>query len=95
MAWGKSKFLPRTDATYGGWGENITDLPIIRYAEILLINAEAKAELGILTQNDLNTTVNLLRSRVEMPEMTMNVPIDPALEALYPSVSGALKKRHT
>lgn len=88
---GQIKFLPRTDATYGGWGENITDLPIIRYAEILLINAEAKAELGILTQNDLNTTVNLLRSRVEMPEMTMNVPIDPALEALYPSVSGALK----
>lgn len=88
---GQIKFLPRTDATYGGWGENITDLPIIRYAEILLINAEAKAELGILTQNDLNATVNLLRSRVEMPEMTMNVPIDPALEALYPSVSGALK----
>ena len=66
-------------------------IPIIRYAEILLINAEAKAELGILTQNDLNATVNLLRSRVEMPEMTINVPIDPALEALYPSVSGALK----
>lgn len=88
---GQIKFLPRTDATYGGWGENITDLPIIRYAEILLINAEAKAELGILTQNDLNATVNLLRSRVEMPEMTINVPIDPALEALYPSVSGALK----
>ena len=88
---GQIKFLPRTDATYGGWGENITDLPIIRYAEILLVNAEAKAELGILTQNDLNATVNLLRSRVGMPEMTINVPIDPALEALYPSVSGALK----
>ena len=56
---GQIKFLPRTDATYRGRGENITDLPIIRYAEILLINAEAKAELGILTKNDLNATVNL------------------------------------
>lgn len=45
----------------------------------------------MLVPYDLNATVNLLRSRVEMPEMTINVPIDPALEALYPSVSGALK----
>ena len=30
------------------WGKSYTDLPIIRYAEVLLMYAEAKAELGIL-----------------------------------------------
>ncbi|WP_455673996.1 RagB/SusD family nutrient uptake outer membrane protein [Phocaeicola sp.] len=88
---GQIKFLPRTDATYGGWNENITDLPIIRYAEVLLTNAEAKAELGTLTQNDLNETVNLIRKRVGMPDMKIDVAIDPVLEQQYPNVGGALK----
>lgn len=86
---GQLKFLPRTDATYGGWGENITDLPIIRYAEILLVNAEAKAELGKLTQADLDETVNLVRARVGIPGMKMDVAVDPMQEKLYPNVSGA------
>lgn len=37
-----------------------------RYAEVLLIYAEAKAELGTITQDDLDKTVNLLRKRVGM-----------------------------
>lgn len=86
---GQLKFLPRTDATYGGWGENITDLPIIRYAEILLVNAEAKAELGKLTQADLDETVNPIRARVGIPGMKMDVAVDPMQEKLYPNVSGA------
>lgn len=88
---GQLKFLPRTDETHNGWGENITDLPIIRYAEVLLNYAEAKAELGTLTQSDLNATVNLIRRRVSMPDMTMDVAIDPMLEKQYPNVSGSLK----
>ena len=88
---GQLKFLPRTDETYNGWGENITDLPIIRYAEILLINAEAKAELGTITQQDLDNTVNLIRRRVNMPEMKMDVGVDPRQETLYPNVSGSFK----
>lgn len=37
-----------------------------RYAEILLIYAEAKAELGTITQDDIDKTVNALRKRVGM-----------------------------
>lgn len=37
-----------------------------RYAEVLLINAEAKAELGTITQSDVDKTINALRSRVGM-----------------------------
>jgi hypothetical protein len=42
-----------------------------RYAEALLINAEAKAELGTITQADLNNTINKLRDRAGMPHMTL------------------------
>lgn len=54
------------------WGMSFNDLPIIRYATILLINAEAKAELGVLTQDDLDKTVNLLRRRVNMPDAKLD-----------------------
>lgn len=49
----------------------------MRYAETLLIFAEAKAELGTITQADLNKSVNLLRARVGMPNMSTNPTIDP------------------
>jgi hypothetical protein len=42
-----------------------------RYDEALLINAEAKAELGPISQADLDNTVNKLRDRVGMPHMTL------------------------
>jgi hypothetical protein len=42
-----------------------------RYAEALLINAEAKAELGNITQPDLDNTINKLRDRVGMPHMSL------------------------
>lgn len=45
------------------------DLPQYRYAEVLLNYAEAKAELGQLTQDDLDKSVNLLRKRVGMTGM--------------------------
>lgn len=44
-----------------------------RYAETLLINAEAKAELGTITQSDLDNTINELRDRVGMPHLSLNV----------------------
>ena len=44
---------------------------IFRYAEGLLIYAEAKAELGTLTQADLDISINLLRDRVGMPHMVL------------------------
>lgn len=44
-----------------------------RYAETLLINAEAKAELGTITQAELDKTINVLRDRVGMPHLTLEV----------------------
>jgi starch-binding outer membrane protein, SusD/RagB family len=50
----------------------------LRYAEVLLNYAEAKAELGTLTQADLDMSINLLRDRVAMPHMDIgNIPVDP------------------
>lgn len=50
----------------------------LRYAEVLLNFAEAKAELGTLTQADLDMSINLLRDRVAMPHMDIgNIPVDP------------------
>ncbi|OOG72426.1 RagB/SusD family nutrient uptake outer membrane protein [Algoriphagus sp. A40] len=47
------------------------DFPVYRYAETLLTLAEAKAELGELSQTDLDATVNLLRTRAGMPALIM------------------------
>ena len=53
------------------------DIPLYRYAEVLLTFAEAKAELGILNnQADLDKSVNLLRKRAGMPDMTLNPVLD-------------------
>jgi starch-binding outer membrane protein, SusD/RagB family len=49
--------------------QSTLDLFIFRYAEILLNEAEAKAELGQCTQDVLDNTVNKLRDRVGMPHM--------------------------
>jgi hypothetical protein len=47
------------------------DLMLIRYAEVLLNNAEAKFELSeSISDADLNTTVNLVRARAGMPVLT-------------------------
>lgn len=75
----------------GGYNTFSTDYPVFRLAEILLINAEAKAELGTLTETDLVETVNKIRDRVQMPHLSMSVPLDPVLEKQYPAVTGNLK----
>ena len=65
-----------------------TDLPICRYAEVLLIYAEAKAELGQLTQEDMDKSVNLIRERVDMPRIVISeIKDDPNLEAQYPGIT--------
>lgn len=54
-----------------------------RYAEALLINAEAKAELGTITQLDIDKTINALRRRVGMNEGLLdinNITTDPNWE---------------
>lgn len=66
------------------------DYPVIRYAEMLLTYAEAKAELGTLTQDDLDRTVNILRDRAGMPHLAMSVSPDPVEAARFPGVSAVL-----
>lgn len=73
------------------------DLPVIRLAEVYLIFAEAKAELGTISQGDLDKSVNLLRKRAGMPDLSLsaaNSSPDPYLTAEatgYPNVTGANK----
>jgi hypothetical protein len=51
---------------------------IMRYAEALLNYAEAKAELGTITQSDIDKTINLLRDRVGMPHLNLSdIATDP------------------
>ena len=55
-------------------GHDDNDIIFIRYAEVLLNYAEAKEQLGTLTQTDLNKSINLLRDRVGMVHMTLTPP---------------------
>ncbi|RQO73524.1 RagB/SusD family nutrient uptake outer membrane protein [Pedobacter sp. KBW01] len=69
---------------------NGVDFPVYRYAEILLNYAEALAELGTLTQSDLDQSVNLLRKRAGMPNLDMgvaNAGPDAFLQLQYPNVT--------
>ncbi len=59
------------DDSHDAYNQSRTAMPIFRLAEIYLNYAEALAELGTLTQNDLDISVNLLRDRVGMPGMKM------------------------
>lgn len=45
---------------------------ILRYEEGLLNYVEAKAILGLVTQDDLDKTINVIRSRVNMPSMSLS-----------------------
>jgi starch-binding outer membrane protein, SusD/RagB family len=69
-----------------------TPLHIFRFAEVLLNYAEARAELGNITQADLDLSIKQLRTRVAMPNMNLaeaNANPDPYLAAQYTHVSGA------
>lgn len=59
-------------------GQSTLDQFIFRYGKVLIDYAEAKAELGECTQEVLDQTVNLLRDRVGMPHLTVDVGfVDP------------------
>lgn len=56
-------------------GHDDNDIIILRYAEILLNYVEAKANLGTITQEDIDITVNKLRDRVGMVHLELdNLP---------------------
>ncbi len=64
--------------SYATYNTSTTPAIVYRLGETLLIYAEAKAELGSITQGDLDMSINLLRERAGMPDMDINnIPVDP------------------
>ncbi len=87
------KFLPLLNQDMS-WTQTATDVPYFRYAEILLIYAEAKAELGTLTQDDVDQTINAIRDRVGLPHANLSEwlsNIDPVQNARYSNVQSTQK----
>ena len=82
------KFICSADKDQGSKSE--TDFPFIRYAEVLLNYAEAKAELGELTDNDIKNTIDLIRTRAGVQTLGA-VPTTPdaLMQQYYPNASGA------
>ncbi len=107
--WYINKFIPRsviaaveaggTPPSEFSSNRNQTDYPVFRYAEALLNWIEAKAEMGTVTQADLDVSVNKIRNRPLAPEATAKgvvktaplnlsaLPTDPARD---PSVTQLL-----
>lgn len=83
-----TKFV--TAETEDSYNKSLNDMPVFRYAEVLLNYAEAKAELGTLSQSDLDKSIQLIRQRVAMPALELakaNADVDPYLAAQYTHVS--------
>ncbi len=73
------------DMYYDAGALNTNSVALFRYAEVLLNYAEAKAELGTLTDNDWALTIGALRSRAGITGGLTTKPIiaDPYLIANY------------
>lgn len=73
--YGVSKYdngtLPLADRNQGN--SNYTDCPLYWLAVVYLNYAEACAELGSITDTDLNNSINKLRARAGLPALTTNV----------------------
>ncbi|MDE5656074.1 MAG: RagB/SusD family nutrient uptake outer membrane protein, partial [Muribaculaceae bacterium] len=74
--WNGKWYLPLEQFTEGRttYGSN-NNVRILRYADVLLMNAEAKVRLG----ENGDTPFNLVRQRANMPELT-NVTVDQILD---------------
>lgn len=82
---------------YDSYNSSIVDLPLFRTAEVYLNYAEARAELGTLTQADIDLTIKPLRDRAGVANLSLteaDAHPDPYLasaETGYANVSGAHK----
>ncbi len=80
-----------SDDTHNGATTSTTDWSVFRYPEILLNYAEAKAELGTLTDDDVKQTIDVIRERVGMKGLDMeaaNTAPDAFLASYYPHCTG-------
>lgn len=77
------------DISFDGGRTNYNDVPIARYAEVLLNYAEAKAELGTLTDTDWEKTIGALRGRAGITGGLDKKPTtaDPYMMSIYTGVT--------
>lgn len=78
------------NSAYDGANKAYSDFPLFRAAEVYLNFAEAKAELGTLTQADIDKSINKIRTRANMPGLDMvsaNANPDALLKSFYPNVT--------
>ncbi|UAY55511.1 RagB/SusD family nutrient uptake outer membrane protein [Arachidicoccus terrestris] len=71
------------DKATDGIAKNTNSIPIIRYAEVLLNYAEAKAELGTFEDADWDNTIAVLRARAGITNTDMPKVADPYLQQHY------------
>lgn len=83
------------DVNYDDGSSNDNDIPLMRYAEVLLNYAEAKAELGTLTDDEWAQTIGVLRARAGITGGTAQTgtlttkptAAEPYIAAYYPDVT--------
>ncbi|GHT00835.1 hypothetical protein AGMMS49525_00040 [Bacteroidia bacterium] len=90
--WIRKHWMCDKDEFEAGASQNGTQTAVVfRYGEVLLMLAEAKAELRTLTDADLDRTINKLRERAgydfsTYPDAKLqlgNIPADTRLDAIY------------
>ena len=88
-------FMGPQDDTYQ---QSYCDLVLFRAAEVYLNYAEAKAELGTITQSDIDRSIKPLRDRVGMPNLDLaaaNANPDPYLLAEHTGFPKVAQKNST
>lgn len=78
------------DSSMDNGPTNYNDIPYARFAEVLLNYAEAKAELGTLTDADWSRTIGALRRRAGITGGDLDTKptaVDPYMQSIYPDVT--------
>ncbi|MGN0188871.1 MAG: RagB/SusD family nutrient uptake outer membrane protein [Candidatus Cryptobacteroides sp.] len=78
-----------SEQDYSGASKSFNDFPLFRAAEVYLNYAEALAELGEITQTDLDKSIKPLRDRVGMPSIKLAdlSAADPYMLSCYPNAA--------
>lgn len=76
--------------SYDNGAKNPVGMPMIRYAEVLLNYAEAKAELDDLSDRDWANTIGAIRSRAGVKDLGIPSQVDEYMQqTFYPDVTDA------
>ena len=82
-------------AEFSGASKGTSDWSLFRAAEVYLNYAEAMAELGTISQADLDMSINVIRKRAQMPNLELtvaNANPDPYMASCYPNVKDGANK---